>query len=176
MKIKQKIIIFVLIITGVTSLVIIGIIIPTVREIKNISTSIYNERIDLEKKYQRGQLLKQTVNDFEKIKPAKSKLTDIFFETNQELFIVTTLENIAANNSLTQKIQIQPQSTPKTETHYSTLLLKITASGDFASTMKYLSAIEALPYMINIKTIAINKNAENLIQSTIEAEVYMTKK
>ena len=68
-KISVALVVVILILVGVVALVIW----PTITDIRKISNAIYLERIDLEKKYLRGQLLRKTVDDFEKIKPTIEK-------------------------------------------------------------------------------------------------------
>ena len=71
MNFKVKITISTIGVILIISLITVFIIIPTISDIKKISNPIYLERVDLEKKYLRGQLLKKTVSNFEEIKSQK---------------------------------------------------------------------------------------------------------
>ena len=51
MSVKRKIIISVAAVLSVTFIVVYFIILPTIRDIKKISDAVYQERVDLEKKY-----------------------------------------------------------------------------------------------------------------------------
>ena len=94
MSVKRKIIISVAAVLSVTFIVVYFIILPTIRDIKKISDAVYQERVDLEKKYLRGQLLKKTIQDFEKIKPQQEKLAAAFIKEGEELEFITALERM----------------------------------------------------------------------------------
>ncbi len=86
---KKKIIlsmaIFLLIILGL----LLFVVIPTVRDIKNMSREIEEQRLDLEKKYIKGQSLKQLAENLKMIEPELVKLDKIFI--NQPSFYLSTL-------------------------------------------------------------------------------------
>lgn len=176
MTVKKKILISIIVVTIVIGLIIYFIIFPTINDIKKINDTIYAERVDLEKKYLRGQLLKKTVQDFEKIKPEKYKLTSVFIIEGEELQFITALENIVATHNLTQDIQLQ-QAPDKKDDFYS-LSLKIKTQGEFIDTLKYLKDLEQLNYYFNIFSIQINATGkerdqkDKLITTNLDGKIY----
>ncbi|MFA6215697.1 MAG: hypothetical protein WC768_03955 [Patescibacteria group bacterium] len=174
MKIKQKIIIFLAIVLFITGLVIYFVILPTVNDIKKISSDIYAERIDLEKKYQRGQLLKKTIADFEKIKPQKDRLSSIFIVSGNELKFITDLEEIAALHKLTQNLNLQPIKNLEDGSFYSSPL-EIKTLGGFTETLKYLKDLEKLTYYFNISSLEFRSDDQTgLISNTVSGKIYFT--
>lgn len=128
------------------------VIYPTLRDIQSISDSIKKERDDLETKYQRGQLLRQLVQDFEKVKNEKDKLNTIFIESGKELEFVTMLENLASKYNLDQEIKISTKDVNK-ESIISALPLDISLKGDYNQILRYLNEIEASSVYFNINNI-----------------------
>ena len=64
MKLWQRLTILVLtILVGVAAVVFL-IIVPTMRDIERISDDVYREIADLERKWERGQRLRETISNF----------------------------------------------------------------------------------------------------------------
>ena len=157
MSIKKKIAIY---ITGVAVLagaIVAAIILPTIKDIKAINNQVLTEKIDLEKKYLRGQLLKKTIENFERIKPQEEKLEKIYIEPGQELGFVTTLENIASRHQLAQDISLTDAKSGATAT-YEPLALRITTNGPLLASLGYLRDLERLPVYFNIHEISIKND------------------
>lgn len=157
-------------------LIVYFIILPTIQDIKRISDAVYIERIDLEKKYVRGQLLKKTLEDFEKVKPEKEKLASIFIKEGKELEFITALEKIAAGHNLEQSIQLQTAIRGKGEKNLYPLLLAVGINGDFIEILKYLKDLEKLNYYFNIFSLNIGlaaKNSENkAVNAILTGKIY----
>ena len=170
MSSKIKITIFIIGAILAIGLIIFSIIIPTVSDIKKISNAIYAERVDLEKKYLRGQLLKKTSRDFETATLQKDKLDTIFITEGEELKFISTLEKVASNNNVDQTIDLQAKDT-KQKNGLKTFSLKITVTGGFTQVMKYLASLEKLNYYVNISFLNLGANKE-FISATLIGEVF----
>jgi Tfp pilus assembly protein PilO len=176
---KKKIIISISTIIIVTVIVIYFIILPTSSEIKEISRAVHNERVDLEKKYVRGQLLKKTIKDFEKIKPEKYKLISVFIGQGEELKFITELEKIANARKLSQKIELGKVDEKKvTKNSLYSLPLKINLTGNFISIIQYLNDLERSNYYFNISAINFispnqNNNQNNEVLAILNGDIYI---
>ena len=78
-KIIATLVGFVLIISGL----IYFIVVPTVKDIKTMGGAIEEQVIDLEKKYIRGNSLRQLTENLKKIEPRLSSLDQIFINKNR---------------------------------------------------------------------------------------------
>lgn len=169
MNIGKKIIISAAVAGFTIGLLIYFIILPTIQDIKKISDAVYAERVDLEKKYMRGQLLKKTLEDFEKIKPEKEKLASIFINPGKELEFITALEKIAGRYNLKQNIQLPTISEKIGEKTYYPLPLEVVINGDFIEILKYLKDLERLNYYFNIASINISLDEKNSEKKSVNA-------
>jgi len=183
MPTKKKITILISIVVLITAAIIYFIIMPTVRDIEEISNSVRDERIDLEKKYLRGQLLRKTIENFEKIKPEQEKLASIFIVEEEELKFITTLEETAAKNQINQDIRLQSIGgmEKSKEKEFYPVPLSITTQGNFVKIMQYLNDLEHLNYYFNISSIIINSGGKSqgsgsLITMVLNGEVYVLPK
>lgn len=156
MATKKKIIISIAIVLVFTALIIYFIILPTVNDIKQISNTIYAERVDLEKKYLRGQLLKTTIKEFEASKPSQEKLASVFISEGKELEFITALEKIAGVWGLEQNLSLQPVETKSGFSYAQPLEIKI--KGDFIKILKYLADLEKTKYYFNITSLSLDSN------------------
>lgn len=176
MSIKQKIIAYTLMVAIIIGGVIYGIILPTLKDIQKINDDVLAERIDLEKKYLRGQLLKTTIKNFEKIKPQEDKLDQIYIGQNEELRFITALEDIASRYGLEQDIQLAGEIRSDTAS-YGPLTLEIVTEGDYLNVLQYLRDIERLTFYFNISKITVNTTGKQKIYSssialTIKGQVF----
>lgn len=155
------------------------IVIPTIKEIKSMGESIEIQREDLEKKYIKGQNLKKLTDNLKDIEPKLKLLDRIFINKNRELEFITGLENQAAENGVSQKINLSAPE--KTENqNFQKTGIKIFTKGGFAEQLKYLSGIEHLSYYINAKILELSNAAaaaEDTAQNknlnmNIEADTY----
>lgn len=174
MTIKKRITISTSIVVILTGLIIYFIILPTMQDIKKISNDVYIERVDLEKKYLRGQLLKKTIEDFERIKPEEDKLNSVFIIEGEELKFITALEKIAIFHSLKQDIRLQPNQDPGSGFYY-TLPLEIMSRGEFVKILKYLQDLEKLNYYFNISSIVLSADNQNddAVTIILKGETYV---
>ena len=170
MSLKLKTIIFVSINILLIVVISLAIILPITQDIKKIGEAIYRERVDLEKKYLRGQLLKKTISDFEKIKPQKDKLNTIFVIEGEELQFISHLEEIASLNNVRQTIELDTKNYENQE-RIKIFPLKITAQGNFAPIMKYLTDLEKLNYYFNISSVKMGAE-KDLIITTLDGKVF----
>src|SRR3989338_6353413 len=182
MHIRQRIGIIFAIVAILLIGVVVFIIWPTITDIRQISQSVYLERVDLEKKYLRGQLLRKTIEDFEKIKPQQEKLAAAFIKEGEELEFITALERVAAANGLSQVIKLQPtQDKTLEKKFYSPLPLTLNATGSFLNTLKYLSDLQNLKYYFNVSAITFsnqsaNRNNPEIINTNLAGEIYSLSK
>ncbi|MFA6306305.1 MAG: type 4a pilus biogenesis protein PilO [Patescibacteria group bacterium] len=133
------------------------IVIPTVREIKAMGQSIEAQREDLEKKYIKGQSLKQLTKNLNEIEPKLELLDQIFINKNRELEFITSLEDKAENNQISQKINLSPPQATKSQ-DFQKIDLQLSTTGKFTKQLKYLIDLESLNYYINMKTLELSSS------------------
>lgn len=152
--IKNKHFIFIFLLFITLLLIVALIIYPTIKNILLINKQIMDERLELESKLAMGLNIKKTSESLEKIKQNMGQLELILVEPGQELSLIQKIEGEAAKNNLEIKIQsdFQKQSLNKNIDQVS-LSLEIT--GSFVDTMKFIEAMEDMPYYYNIENIAM---------------------
>lgn len=176
MTIQQKLILTVSIFCGAIIVTIVFIILPTIRDIVTINDHIYDQRVDLEKKYREGQLRHTALKNFEEIKNQQDKLIEPFISHGDELLFVTYLENLAEQYSVQQTILFDtipdtPQATALP------IELQLTIQGEFINTLNYLQALESSPYYIVFDAIRLNPRSRSLetnesVQLNLEGVVF----
>ena len=164
MKLWQRIVAFITVMLAAVALVVWLVILPTISDIKKISNDVYLEVVDLEKKWERGQRLRETVLNFEKIQSERGKLAQAFIIKGQELTFITSLEGLAAERSLVQNIQPQFNQ-PISRAGFEEIPLTITLQGEFHSLLQYLQDLEQLSYYVTITALNLNAGAPNARQA-----------
>jgi len=174
MSVKRKFLFYIAVFVSIYAVIIVFIILPTVKDLRVISKAIYNERVDLEKKYLKGQLLKKTVEDFKKIKPGEERLDAIFIVKGNELTFIQLLEEMANDNEVSQELFLK-KGQPAEE--LPSLPLEITIEGDYLNTLNYLNDLEQLDQYFNIDIINISTfgvESKGTIKMTLEGKIYTT--
>ncbi|MFH1187253.1 MAG: hypothetical protein V1688_00135 [bacterium] len=150
------------------------IIRPTIIYIKNTKEQIKIEREELEKRYQRIMYLRENAKDLKEIEDQLVVLDDLFLIKGQELKFITTLENIAEKNNVSQKIDLK--STDPNLPKQTALPFEISASGASRDMISYLLAIEQLSYYINFDSLNISaKGANKKLDAAFDGEIYLLK-
>ena len=149
------------------------IVAPTIKEIKTMGQAIEAQREYLEKKYRKGQNLKQLTENFKKIEPKLELIDQIFINKNRELEFITSLENEANKSQVSQKINL---SAPSKETgpNFKKIGLQLFTKGDFEKQLSYLLGLEHLSYYINIKLLELSPagGETNSLNMYLDADTY----
>ncbi len=135
---------------------------PSIKEIKNLSNKIEEQRSQLEQLYIRGKNIKQTLQQYREIKPTVSNLDNIYIKRGEELKFITTLENTANEQSVDQEPKLV---SPPVNSTSNTLQLELTTTTSLNRIIKYIMGLEALDYYINIDTVRLSK-ASNSASAT----------
>lgn len=147
--------VFILFIAGL----IYFIILPAMKDIKEIGAQIESQRTDLDKKYYKSKSAKQSTKSLKAIEGDVEKLDRVFIGKNQELAFITALEEIANKNNINQNINLDLSSGGKNN-KYGKIPLKLTAQGSFINQFNYLLDLERLNYYLNIKSLDLSAGGE----------------
>lgn len=132
------------------------IILPTIKNIQKMESDVDAIRLDLEKKYIKGQSLNKLSNNLKKTELKLDNLDTIFINHNRALEFITTLEEVAVNNNITQKINLMTDKA-LAENQYKKIPLQIMITGNYANVLQYIIDLETLNYYININNIDMSK-------------------
>lgn len=167
LNLKKRIIITIITFFFFIFIIIYFIIIPSIRDIKNIKNEIEIQRTDLERKYLKGQNLRRMS---EKLKKAEEKihiLDQVFISQNFGLEFITTLEEVASRNNVTQKINLLSSLDPD-DSLYKIIPIQLFSQGNFVQQLGYLVNLEILNYYINIKSLELSSNPKKILTSNEE--------
>lgn len=157
---KLKMLLSIIIYLAILSLILIFLVFPSIKYIKNTSNDIINQKVDLEK----YSMSKKELKDAEiKLNLSKDKIANIseyFVDKNNELDFIKTLEDLSTKYKVEQKISIDYNSLNNTEV-YNSVPVQITIFGNFQDVLDYISELNTINYFINIKSISFLKMAGN---------------
>lgn len=134
---EKKTLIILAFFSVVTLAVIFGVIFPTIKYIKNLEQDTNVLREYLEKKYENTRAIRTSKKKIEEIESIVAKYPDYLFYRGNELELITSLENLANNNHVTQKLV-----NSNLDKLGDMVNLSITIDGDYQNILKYLSALE----------------------------------
>jgi hypothetical protein len=178
---SKKLILYIsLIATGII-LVLTLVIIPGIKYIINLHQDVKEAQNELDSRYERAKQLKRTIQEIETVKESSKKYSQAILPINQELNIITELENLADQNNIEQNLNINFVSTKKnstsTEDNKENLTknrpalpnyyqLSFLNNGSLANHLKYLVALETKLYYIILTDLNFEKRRNDLTTST----------
>lgn len=157
MSIRKKIIILVSIIAAAISAIAIFVIIPTIKNIKDISLKVNLMKIEVEKDYDSRITLRNAIGKLKKIQGATEDFMDICIKENEELTLITSLEDIAEKYSLAQEINLTYAKESDPAEKKNQVGIQISLKGDYINIIRYLYDLRRMPYYINLYSVAVNK-------------------
>ncbi len=161
LNIKVRMLITFLAYSLVIFFILYFIILPKVNFIRKNSKAISERRIFLEEQYIRARNFKKNNEEMKLVDEDIERLDEVFVAYDKDLQFIETLENLASDNNINQKISLgKIESEEKNE--FEDITLEISAEGSFLNIMKYLISLETLNYYINISSLNISKAQINV--------------
>lgn len=176
---KTKSLIFLAVFVVGDLLILILIISRTVREISRLNKAINTERMMLEARYQRRKSARITIENLNQIKSELPSLEATVVHAGNELVIVTSLEEIAAKNNITQKINLSPREGKKD--FGDKILITLTVDGKFQDMMRYINELERMKIIIILNNIAFSQvtredeRALGKVRGLLQGHLYYSK-
>ena len=173
---KKQTVVFVIIISLLIIILFNFFIYPSLSEIKGICQEISNLKIKFEEA-NKGLGLKDSLSLYKAYQQKIELIDKSILTKNRELEFVTTLENIASQYNLDQKINLSKYEDIEGKSFFQ-MPLQIYLQGDFENELRYLQDIEKLNYYIDIEKINIGRTPgrsnpeKNLINMHIIARTY----
>lgn len=158
LSVKRKIVLSMLGAIAAIVIVLFFITIPAVTQIRDISSQIFQERVDLEERYLRGQSIKKSQAEFRKNIDKFNTLANVFIQNEEELTLLNNLEKIASNNNIIlEKELTDPNEAPQLSNNFSALSLSLNINGDFVDIVGFLNELESLDIYINLNNLTLSK-------------------
>ncbi len=171
---SKKLIILIIVLSILIVIEFFLVIKPLFKEIKGFSQKIENQKESLEKLYTKGQTLGETKKIFKEIEEKIPILKNTFLLEGEELEFITTLEKIAKENEIDQKISIETKQNFKER--YKFLPVSLSLKGSFENLIKYFLKIESLDFYFNIDSLTLNSfGKKDEIEITLKGKTYWAK-
>lgn len=171
-------------------ILVIFIILPTIKEIFSLEKNISDVETYFERQYEQTKLLRKSIANLEEISTKTNQYRSAVINHGTELDVITTLETLADNYKLKQDFTVNQNDTieqvdkksPRLAIHLPSISFSITNKGTFINQLRYLKALEQLPYYIFIDKLEWqkNKNLTGADSDTVilkfDARVYVKEK
>lgn len=177
LSLKKQLLLFIALISlalvGITFLIVL----PAINTINQLREQIYESQRLLEERLQRTKLVKRSLQELTAIEKQMQEFKVTTFEEGEELKIITELENLAPQYNIRQTLNVAPVASPvKGLQAYTFSFLN---HGLFADQIKYLKALEELPYYISINSIQWEKRKGetengNAVTARFDGLIYAT--
>jgi Tfp pilus assembly protein PilO len=143
---EKKIVITIGLFAGVSLLIVLAVILPTVANIRAMDRDTYNLRLTLERKNEQAINYRMAIKQIDNLKKEMPVFNEHLFFAGDELKLITTLENLATKHGINQRII---NSSLDNITNQK-ILISLAITGSYAHSLAYLDDLEHLPYFINV--------------------------
>jgi len=174
MTLKNKINLSLIIFIVLSVCLIVLVIYPLFKEIKNSSEELVSEKQKLFSLERKIENLKEFQTLWLKIEPNLKKIDQLFIDPQVPVEFVNFLEKIAKDSEIL--IEISSALSSKTEKDpWPSLLLQINSTAPFSKFLKFLEKIEASPYLIEIQDLNARGLIEGDTEITLSIKVYTSR-
>lgn len=149
---------------------ILGLVtVPTLLRISDLKTNIRATQETLQAEYIKTKHLRRSLKELTTIVSTTEKFANITMRPNQEIDLITQLESIAAANNINQTLQInyttstasqKPGDKPAAGLKQPVYTLSVVGQGNFDDHLRYMQALETLPYYVVIHEIRFEKSRQ----------------
>lgn len=147
---------------------------PFAAKIKETRAQIDNYQLKLEREYLQAKNIKELSAKIKTVEKKAEELNRVFINENRSLEFITTLEKIAVQNNVSQKINLM--DSPATEgSIYKKAPIQLSTQGSFKNQISYLIDLETLSYYININTLEIKLSGQRALEAeeAVEPDISM---
>lgn len=175
---KNKELYLIFIWTVLIFVVIFVFIVSNIKKIKAIAQEVTETEKYLQALQSSGQSKKEAEENYRLIKKDIPTLATVILQRGQELSLITSLEEIANQNNLQQKMNIYLSDSKTTNTlpkenqtiDNNSFPFQLTIDGNLINFLNYLNDLEKLNYYLNITSIKINQS-QNPLGGFLEVEI-----
>ena len=158
---RQQIIIIISALSIGVVLVVFLVLVPAIRQIRDVRRSITSTQNILEQQRNRTKHMRQAMNNLAEVKKTVADYELAAIRRGEELSVITTLERLAAEQRISQKLSAVFSGGEVAVPFYT---FSFMLQGDFAQIRAYIGALEALPYYVIIDTLRFEKKTAGEIQ------------
>jgi hypothetical protein len=151
----------------------IFVLYPTLTHMYALSTDIRGLQSEREKEYTNTQAMRRTLRELDTVTAEVSQYANMAITTGDELSIITELEQLALEHSLSQTLGASYQATPDKEVRLPYYTFTFVLNGSFEDSMAYLRTLETRPYYVLIHSISLTKATSQTVTVRFEARIYV---
>ncbi|MBI4457805.1 type 4a pilus biogenesis protein PilO [Candidatus Uhrbacteria bacterium] len=183
MKLRHKI--FTTIgILGAAALIILGVIVyPSAKAIDDLAKGISAQKLTIEERYLRLQQIRSSLKGLGDARQKTAALAGLAVHEGRELDFINALEAAAAEAGVEQDINLETANQKDLSKWEREIPLTLKVSGPYPSLLRYLSELERLPYMVNVRSLQLEtatesrtSNPRGIVDMRIQAMVYRLSK
>jgi len=148
---EKKLIVVVVVFCAIIILIGVAIIWPVTIYINNLNRDTYELRVYMEKRYENARNIRYTKQKTAEIKDEVQNFPQLSFKASDQLALITTLENVASQNKISQQIE-NLNLDPKTKF----LTLSLSTTGEYNNSWRYLADLEKINYFLQIDKLSFS--------------------
>jgi len=164
MALKNKINLSLFIFLVLSVFLIVFLIIPCFKDIKNNSRELISEKEKIASLEDKIKNIEEFKKNYQEIEPNLEKIGTLFVESEAPVDFISFLERTSQDCKTLVKIS-SSFVTKETKDPWSSLSFQITSAGSFPNFLKFLEKLESSQYLIEIKNLNITRLNEFELKS-----------
>lgn len=181
MPVKQQITALILVMLLLSLCIIAFIILPTAKKITTLEHKIHNTEKFLEIQYQRIKQLRQSIVHLDDLAAAATLYDRAIISAGEELQLITEFESLAEKENIRQSLNVSYHEGEKGVKGLKLpfVIFSFTNQGGFLHHIRYIEALEKLPYYVFIDRMQWEKkpvsrgDSDETVILRFDAKVYI---
>ncbi len=166
LNLKTKTQLLILFYVLLTVLIIYFYIIPSLTTIESLKAEIFTEKIEQEKRLNREKNYASLGSKIKEIEPRLNILENVYINANRKLEFITTLEGMAIDNGVEQKLNLDLKF--NSDGTIKKVPVSIEVSGTYSAILNYLISLETISYYININSFDLTLSSSAKKEEALE--------
>ena len=135
--------------------IVIFIVVPAVRDIKNLNQKIIDQRTLLESRYEKRLSIKNAIRNFNSLQPQVPDLVkSIYLNPGNEIEFITSLEALADKNRVSQTVNFDNKGGDTSSQTAKKVPVEILLNGEYVNIVRYIQDLEKLDFYLIITSIS----------------------
>lgn len=149
------------------------IVLPAVKDIRDIRIVIEQKKAELEQKLALGLNIKKIRKDLADIESSLGDLDQIFVKSGQEVALIAQLESLAAREGVDLSA-VSDFTGKKINASFKQIPLQLNLKGTLSQNMAFMKKLEKLPFYYNPDAITVSREKQSSLTAQIIGKIYLT--
>lgn len=151
-------------------LLIVFLIYPTLKDIKQDSNKILENKSELVFADEQAKAIEEFNNNYNEYEPGLKKIDQVLLDPKNLIDLIKFFESSGNESSVAVSVNLLESGKKESLSGLPSTLFNLTVEGTFSNVLIFSEKLEKGPYMVKIKSLSMNTSSQNNQDKTIDAQ------